>query len=103
MSLPIQVRLLHLVAPSWAKRRNGPVPVPSPGEVLARICAVATCPHWDLPIFEGRPMFPGGPLDYPYLSSEIAAFGPEVTSMAPPLLQGQKKAAPLPERLSFKT
>lgn len=88
MSLPTHMRLLQIVAPGRAEWREAPVPVPGPGEVLVRIRAIATCPHWDLHIFGGQPMFPGAPLDYPYLPGqpgheavgEIVALGPEVTS-----------------------
>jgi NADPH:quinone reductase-like Zn-dependent oxidoreductase len=48
------MRLLQVVAPGRAEWREATVPVPGPGEVLVRIRAVATCPHWDLHIFGGR-------------------------------------------------
>ena len=89
MQLPSQMRLLQIVAPGRAEWREAPVPVPGPGEVLVRICAVATCPHWDLHILGGQPMFTGAPLEYPYLPGqpgheavgEIAALGPDVTTL----------------------
>jgi threonine dehydrogenase-like Zn-dependent dehydrogenase len=51
-----------------------------------RVIGVTTCPHWDLHIFDGRPMFPGQTLVYPYLPGqpgheamgEVAALGPGV-------------------------
>ncbi len=41
-------------------------PQPGEGEVLVKIDAVATCPHWDLHILAGDPMFPGHWIQYPY-------------------------------------
>ena|GEM_PF-2169142 len=70
MSLPYQMRLLQIVAPGRADWHESPVPKPGPGDVIVRIRAIATCPHWDLHIFGGQPMFPGTPLNYPYLPGE---------------------------------
>lgn len=86
MSLPSQMKLLQITSPGQAEWRDAPVPKPGPGEVLVRILAVATCPHWDLHIFGGHPMFPGQTLTYPYLPGqpgheavgEVVALGPDV-------------------------
>jgi threonine dehydrogenase-like Zn-dependent dehydrogenase len=64
------MKLLQIVEPGRAVWRDAPRPEPGSGEVLVRIEAVATCPHWDLHIFGGQPMFPGSALDYPYLPGQ---------------------------------
>ncbi|MBC7366195.1 MAG: zinc-binding dehydrogenase [Undibacterium sp.] len=82
------MKRLQIEAPGLAVWKDAPVPTPGPGEVLVRIHAVATCPHWDLHIFGGQPMFPGQSLEYPYLPGqpgheavgEVVALGPDVTS-----------------------
>lgn len=89
MSLRSQMKLLQITSPGHAEWRDIPVPAPGPGEVLVRILAVATCPHWDLHIFGGQPMFPGQTLAYPYLPGqpgheavgEVAALGPDVETL----------------------
>jgi threonine dehydrogenase-like Zn-dependent dehydrogenase len=85
------MKLLHLEAPGRAVWREAPVPRPGAGEVLVRILAVATCPHWDLHLFAGQPMFPGMDLRYPYLpgqpgheaTGEVVALGPDVHRLRP--------------------
>ena len=42
------------------------MPEPGPGQVLIKVLAVTTCPHWDMHILGGVPMFPGGEIQYPY-------------------------------------
>jgi threonine dehydrogenase-like Zn-dependent dehydrogenase len=87
--IPKTMRLLQIEAPGRAVWRDAPVPVPAAGEVLVRILGVATCPHWDLHILGGQPMFPGMKLEYPYLPGqpgheavgEVAALGPDVTAL----------------------
>jgi threonine dehydrogenase-like Zn-dependent dehydrogenase len=88
MNLPATMKRLQIEAPGRAVWAEAPVPVPAAGEVLVRIRAVATCPHWDLHLMDGQPMFPGQPLAYPYLPGQpgheavgvVAALGPGVTS-----------------------
>jgi threonine dehydrogenase-like Zn-dependent dehydrogenase len=85
------MKLLHLEAPGRAVWREAPVPRPGAGEVLVRILAIATCPHWDLHLFAGQPMFPGMDLRYPYLpgqpgheaTGEVVALGPDVHRLRP--------------------
>ena len=43
-----------------------PVLEPQAGEVLLKVRAITTCPHWDLHINDGEPMFPHMQLGYPY-------------------------------------
>ncbi len=81
------MKQLRLAAPRTALWQEVPVPVPGPGEVLIRVIGVTTCPHWDLHLFDGQPMFPGQTLVYPYLPGqpgheamgEIVALGPDTT------------------------
>lgn len=89
MTIPSRMKLLQIEAPGRAIWRDAPVPEPGPGEVLVRIRAIATCPHWDLHIFGGQPMFPGMKLEYPYLPGqpgheavgEVVVLGPGVTAL----------------------
>lgn len=83
------MKLLQIEAPGRAVWKDAPVPSPGPGEVLVRIRGIATCPHWDLHILGGQPMFPGMKLTYPYLPGqpgheavgEVVALGPGVTTL----------------------
>ncbi len=60
------MRSLQIVAPGRAEWREMPVPEPGEGEVLIKVLGVTTCPHWDMHLMEGVPMFPGRALSYPY-------------------------------------
>ncbi len=64
------MKLLQIEAPGRAVWKDVPIPQPGRGEVLVRVEAIATCPHWDLHIFAGQPMFPGATLAYPYLPGQ---------------------------------
>lgn len=66
MNVPRRMKLLQIEAPGLAVWKDAPVPAPATGEVLVRVLGVATCPHWDMHIFGGQPMFPGMKLIYPY-------------------------------------
>lgn len=65
-------------------------PAPGDGEILVKIEAVATCPHWDLHILADEPMFPGHQIHYPYSIGQpgheavgrIAAAGAGVDGLA---------------------
>jgi len=89
MTIPRQMKILQIESPGRAVWKDVPVPTPGPGEVLVRIRAVATCPHWDLHILDGQPMFPGQSLTYPYLPGqpgheavgEVVALGSDVDSL----------------------
>lgn len=88
-SLPSPMKLLQIEAPGRAVWKEGPVPVPASGEVLIKVLGVTTCPHWDMHILAGRPMFPGAVLTYPYLPGqpgheamgEVVALGPGITKL----------------------
>jgi threonine dehydrogenase-like Zn-dependent dehydrogenase len=91
MNVPPRMKLLQIEAPGRAVWKDAPVPVPATGEVLVRILGVTTCPHWDMHIFGGQPMFPGMKLTYPYLPGqpgheamgEVVALGAGVTKLQP--------------------
>ncbi len=84
------MQALQIVAPGDARIEDVAIPRPGPGQVLLKILAVTTCPHWDLHIFGGKPMFPGMDLQYPYTlgqpgheaCGDIEALGPGVESLA---------------------
>jgi threonine dehydrogenase-like Zn-dependent dehydrogenase len=81
------MKLLQIMKPGQAVWREGPKPQPGEGEVLVKVLAVTTCPHWDLHLMSGEPMFPGRKLVYPYTPGqpgheglgEVVALGPGVT------------------------
>jgi threonine dehydrogenase-like Zn-dependent dehydrogenase len=83
------MKQLQIEAPGTAVWKDAPLPTPGPGEVLIKVLGVATCPHWDMHIFGGQPMFPGMPLAYPYLPGqpgheavgEVVALGAGVTTL----------------------
>lgn len=78
------MKILQIVAPGQVEWKDAPIPEPGPGEVLVRIEAVTTCPHWDLHLMNGEPMFPGASIAYPYTPGqpgheamgEVVAVGP---------------------------
>ena len=86
MTVPAHMHQLQIEAPGRAIWKRGPVPVPAPGEILVRVLGVTTCPHWDMHLFGGQPMFAGMELNYPCLPGnpgheamgEVAALGPGV-------------------------
>lgn len=78
------MRQLQIVEPGRAVWAEVPLPEPGEGEALVKVLGVTTCPHWDLHIMDGVPMFPGQPLDYPYTPGQpgheaagvVVALGP---------------------------
>ena len=60
------MKVVQVVEPGRAEVVELPVPEPDTGQVLVKVNGVTTCPHWDMHIMAGEPMFPGGKLDYPY-------------------------------------
>jgi threonine dehydrogenase-like Zn-dependent dehydrogenase len=87
--LPETMRALQIIEPGAASVIEVPVPQPAHDEVLVRIEAVATCPHWDIHVFSGEPMFVDRPLQYPYVVGEpgheavgdVVAIGSNVTTL----------------------
>ncbi len=84
------MKVLQIVAPGVVEWRTEPVPQLAAGEVLVKVAAITTCPHWDLHLMSGEPMFPGVPLPYPYplgqpgheMVGAVAALGDGVTAFA---------------------
>jgi len=60
------MQALQYVGPGRVELRELPDPRPGRGEVVMKVLAVTTCPHWDLHLMAGEPMFPGHELEYPY-------------------------------------
>ncbi len=85
-----QMMSLQIISPGQVEWRAVPIPEPGPGQILVRIDAITTCPHWDLHVMSGEPMFPGRPLPYPYAPGQpgheavgvVAALGPGVEGPA---------------------
>jgi threonine dehydrogenase-like Zn-dependent dehydrogenase len=77
------MKVLQIVRPGEIELIDLPVPEPGPGQVLVKIEAITTCPHWDMHILGGQQMLPGLALNYPYTPGqpgheacgEIAAVG----------------------------
>ena len=84
------MKALQIVAPGRAEWLDTPIPEPKAGEVLVKVLGVTTCPHWDLHLMSGVPMFPGRELSYPYTVGqpgheavgEVVALGAGVTGPA---------------------
>lgn len=85
------MRALQIKAPALAEIVRLPIPEPASGQVVVKVLAVNTCPHWDLHIYHGEPMFAGsGPVRYPYAAGqpgheaagEIHAVGEGVTDLS---------------------
>jgi threonine dehydrogenase-like Zn-dependent dehydrogenase len=61
------MKILQIQEPGRAIWTDIDIPKPGKGEVLIKVTGVTTCPHWDMHILGGKPMFPGMKLEYPYL------------------------------------
>lgn len=61
------MKSLVIEAPGRAVWTDAPMPKPAAGEVLVKVLGVTTCPHWDMHMLAGQPMFPGMKLQYPLL------------------------------------
>lgn len=80
------MKALQITAPGEFVIQDVPIPKPGPCEVLLKVLAVTTCPHWDMHILGGQPMFPGMDLKYPYTlgqpgheaCGDVAEIGSEV-------------------------
>jgi threonine dehydrogenase-like Zn-dependent dehydrogenase len=78
---------LQIVEPGRSAWVEVPTPQPLDHEILIRVQAVTSCPHWDIHIMDGEPMFPGMTLEYPYrlgnpgheAVGEVVALGQGVT------------------------
>ena len=82
------MRVLQIVRPGEAEWTEAPVPQPGLGEVLVKVLGVTTCPHWDIHLMDGEPMFPGAELEYPLtpgqpgheMVGDVIEIGPGVES-----------------------
>ncbi len=89
--LSTRMHILELEAPNRATWKEVVLPAPRPNEVLVKIVGVATCPQWDLHMFEGSPMFPGASLNYPLVPGqpgheamgEVVSVGANVHAFSP--------------------
>lgn len=61
------MKILQIKEPGRAIWTDIDIPKPGKGEILIKVTGVTTCPHWDMHILGGKPMFPGMKLEYPYL------------------------------------
>ena len=87
--LPKTMKRLVIQAPGVVNWADAPLPKPKPDEALVRVTGGSTCPHWDLHILGGEPMFPGQSLTYPYFPGQpgheavgvVMAVGTKVKSL----------------------
>ena len=86
------MRCLQITEPGKFEVIDLPVPKPSAGEVLVKVQAVTTCPHWDMHIYSGVPMFdPNEKIKYPFTpgqpghetAGEVVEVGEGVTEFSP--------------------
>jgi threonine dehydrogenase-like Zn-dependent dehydrogenase len=82
------MHILQITEPGKAVWTNADTPEPASGEVLIKVTGVTTCPHWDMHILGGEPMFPGMKLEYPYLLGQP---GHEAVGEVVALGEGVKK------------
>jgi threonine dehydrogenase-like Zn-dependent dehydrogenase len=83
------MKTLQIESPGKAAWKDAPTPEPGPGEALIKVLGVTTCPHWDLHIMDGEPMFPGQDMKYPYhpgqpgheATGEVVALGPGIRDL----------------------
>jgi threonine dehydrogenase-like Zn-dependent dehydrogenase len=89
--IPTHMRVLQIEGPYRPEWKEIAMPEPGPGDVLVKILGVTTCPHWDLHMMEGKPMFADSPLTYPLppglpgheAMGEVIVVGKDVTSFTP--------------------
>lgn len=83
------MKALQITAPNQYEIKDVPIPEPGARQVLLKVLAVTTCPHWDIHILGGIPMLPGMALEYPYTvgqpgheaCGDVAGIGSEVTEV----------------------
>ncbi|MEM7533177.1 MAG: zinc-binding dehydrogenase [Chloroflexota bacterium] len=84
------MKIVQIAGPDNAQWVDTPIPTLEADEVLVKVAAITTCPHWDLHILGGVSMYPGGTIDYPYIpgqpghemTGEVAAVGSGVDDFA---------------------
>ena len=83
------MKQLQIVGPNQPEWQDVDMPQAGAGEVLLKVDAVTTCPHWDLHMMSGEPMFPGARVDYPLTPGQpgheivgnVVEVGPGVTDL----------------------
>ncbi len=60
------MKILQYETPGNPVWKDAPIPEPGENQIVIKVLGVTTCPHWDIHIMAGEPMFPGMPLTYPY-------------------------------------
>ncbi len=83
-------KVLQIIAPGQTRWEDVAVPTAGPGEVVIRVEGISTCPHWDIRILSGIPMFASRELTYPYTPGEpgheacgfVHSVGPGVTDFS---------------------
>jgi len=84
------MKQLQILEPGKVVWQDVPAPEAAPGEVLVKVAMVNTCPHWDMHLLGGIPMFAGGTINYPYTGGqpgheavgEVVALGEGVADLA---------------------
>ncbi len=97
MTHPSNTNLIQYEAPGKVVWKTVDLPPLREGEVLLKVEGVTTCPHWDIHMMSGEPMFPNVPLRYPLVPGqpgheamgEVVAVADDVTMFRP----GMKVAA----------
>ena len=92
------MKALQIAAPGEARIVAVPRPEPGEDEVLVRVRAVASCPHWDITLMAGedlfdRPGFPQYPLLPGRMGHEMCGVVEEVGANVTGLVPGQRVAA----------
>jgi len=85
------MRAVQIVAPGKVEVVDVPVPEVAPNEVLVKVAACVTCPHWDITLYRGvdifeRPGWPQYPIPVGYpgheMSGDVVAAGDRVSGLA---------------------
>jgi threonine dehydrogenase-like Zn-dependent dehydrogenase len=86
------MRILQIQSPGHAPLIEVPDPAPGPGEVIVRVEAIASCPHWDITMMAGRDIFDRSDFPrYPILPGQpghemtgvVESVGSNVTTFKP--------------------
>lgn len=85
------MKALQIKEPGIAEMVELPRPTPGLGEVLLKVHAVSTCPHWDIHMMDGVPMLAGQTLEYPLtpgqpgheMTGEVLECGEGVNGFSP--------------------
>jgi threonine dehydrogenase-like Zn-dependent dehydrogenase len=89
--IPKSTRALQFESPGKPVWKEIPLPRVEDDQVLLKVRGITTCPHWDLHMMDGIPMFPGSTLEYPLppglpgheAMGEVVAVGKNVRGIEP--------------------